>query len=264
MKNLNGADLAEFIKARQAKQVRQLRQSKHVAPKLAIIQTTDNPVISTYVRLKQAYGQDISVETEVHSEQLANVPKLIERLNHDDLVSGIIVQLPLSDPSQTDDIVNLVAPKKDVDALGKDASLPPATPTAINWLLAGYNIELKAKKIVIVGGGRLVGRPLFQQWQTSGYDVRLLNESDDVGEELKRADIIIAATGQPGILSSDMIPIGCVVVDAGVASDSGKTLGDVQPDVYQRHDVILTPQKGGVGPLTVAALFENVIRAASQ
>src|SRR5258708_1269496 len=117
MKLLNGSELAGFIKERQAKAVRGLRQAHSINPKLAIIQCNDDPVINTYVKLKKLYGSDIQVEVEVHFVEQAQIPELTEKLNKDDTVHGIIVQLPLSDVTQTDEIVNLVAPGKDVDAL---------------------------------------------------------------------------------------------------------------------------------------------------
>src|SRR4051812_5102244 len=118
MKLLDGKELAGFIKERQAKDVRRLAASK-ISPKLAIVQVKDDPVINTYVRLKKRYGGDIGIEVEQHAPKQADVPELLKQLNADESVHGIIVQLPLTDPSQTDEIVNLVAPEKDVDALGK-------------------------------------------------------------------------------------------------------------------------------------------------
>lgn len=263
MKILNGKELAEFIQERQATQVRALIQAHDIQPKLAIIVTVENPVIKLYMRLKREYGAAMRIEVDVHQVKQAEVPELIEQLNKDDSVHGIIVQLPLADPKQTDDIVNLVAANKDVDALGVNASFDPATPTAIMWLLAGYNVELRGKKILLVGRGKLVGQPLERMLLASGLEVEVADRSTkDLSKTVSEADIIITATGSPAILYADMIKLGAVVVDAGVASEDGKTVGDVAADVYERDDLTLTPVKGGVGPLTVCALFDNVIRAA--
>ena len=262
MKILNGSDLAGFIKERQAGQVRGLRQAEGIIPKLAIIVTIDHPAIDVYVRMKQRYGSDILADVVVHRVNQKEVPALITQLNADDSVHGIIVQLPLEDPIETDAIVDLVAPEKDVDALGKNASLDPATPLAILWLLAGYNVDLQGKEIVLVGRGKLVGAPLERMLRASGQDVRVLDSSHDVATELKTADVIITATGTPGLITADMIKQGAVVVDAGTASEQGKIVGDLAPDVYERDDLTITPTKGGVGPLTICALFDNVIRAA--
>lgn len=265
MKILNGADLAGFIKERQAHQVRGLRQAHHIFPKLAIVQAKDDPVINTYVRLKKQYGADILIDVEEHRVAQGAVAETIAQLNQTESVHGIIVQLPLEDPSQTDELVAMVAPEKDVDALGGGSLFEPATPMAILWLLAGYNIELQGKKVLLVGHGKLVGAPLERILRQSGVDVMVVDRStDNLTQQAQQADVIITATGSPAILYADMIKQGAIVVDAGVASEAGKTVGDLAPDVYERDDLTLTPQKGGVGPLTVCALFENVIRAAQR
>lgn len=265
MKSLNGADLAGYIKERQAREVRSLRQGSGVAPRLAIIICKDDPVIDLYVRLKRRYGDDISIDVDVHRVKQAEAPQIIKQLNDDPAVHGMIVQLPLEDPSQTESIVNLVAANKDVDALGVKPAFDPATPMAINWLLSGYGVELKGKRIVLIGQGKLVGAPLLKQYQASGHDVAVADrETKDLPALTKEADVIITAAGSPALLFSDMVKPGAVVVDAGVASEQGKTVGDVAPELYERDDLTITPVKGGVGPLTVCALFENVIRAAKS
>ncbi len=263
MKELNGRELAGYIKERQAHDVRSLLQSRRIQPKLAIIVTLNHPAIELYVRMKRRYGADILVDIDVHQIDQADVPALIKRLNDDPSVHGIIVQLPLADPRQTDEICSLVAPAKDVDALGKDATLDPATPLAILWLLAGYNVSLDGKKIVLVGRGKLVGAPLERMLIASGRDVAVADrQTPDIAAVVHEGDVIITATGVPSLITSDMIKQGAVVVDAGVAGEQGKTVGDLDPGVYERDDLTITPAKGGVGPLTICALFENVIRAA--
>lgn len=263
MKILNGQDLAEYIKERQARQVRNLRQEHGIFPRLAIIQTLDDPVIATYVRLKRLYGDDILIDVDIYTLNEDEALTKIHELNTDDSIHGIIVQLPLATKSRTEELVDSVAPEKDVDALGDKATLDPATPMAINWLLAGYNIELKDKNIVLLGHGRLVGAPLARMWRASGYSVTVLDsDTEDIAEALKDADVIVSATGSPGILTSDIVPIGSVIVDAATASENGKIVGDVAPEVRERNDLTITPERGGVGPLTVCALFDNVIRAA--
>jgi methylenetetrahydrofolate dehydrogenase (NADP+)/methenyltetrahydrofolate cyclohydrolase len=265
MKILNGSELAGFIKERQAKQVRALRQAHDIAPKLAIVVTVDNPVINVYMRLKEQYGADILIDVDVHRVKQTEVTSLLNELSDDDMVHGVIVQLPLEDPSQTDEIVNLVAPAKDVDALGQKALFDPATPMAILWLLSGYNIDLAGKRVLLIGRGKLVGAPLEKQLREMGIEVHVADRStEDLKAEALEADVIITAAGSPAILYPDMIKEGAVVVDAGVASEDGKTVGDVAEEVYARDDLTITPTKGGVGPLTVCALFENVIRAAQR
>lgn len=240
-------------------------RGQKIYPKLAIVQAKDDPVINTYVRLKKEYGADIGVEVDVHKIDQAEASKILNMLSNDDSVHGVIVQLPLADPAQTDEVVNMVTAGKDVDALGKHARFDPATPMAILWLLNGYNIELKGKKILLIGRGKLVGAPLERILKASVLDVEVIDrEIPDLSQRTLGADIIITATGSPAILFPDMIKQGAVVVDAGVASEDGKTVGDLAPEVYGRADLTLTPEKGGVGPLTVCALFENVIRAAGN
>lgn len=262
-KELNGSELAGFIKERQAKAVRGLIQEYKIQPKLAIVQTKDDPVINTYVRLKKHYGADILIHVDVHYIDQAEVRDKIAELNHDDSVHGVIVQLPMTNPEETDEILNLVDPSKDVDALGEKAQFNPATPLAIMWLLSGYNIEVKDMKIVIIGRGKLVGQPLYKQMLEADLDVEVADrDTDNLQDLILTADIIITATGSPAIIYPEMLKEGAVVIDAGVASEDGKTVGDLHPSVYDREDLVLTPVKGGVGPLTVCALFENVIQAA--
>ncbi len=265
MKLLLGKELADYIKERQARQVRALRQAHGVFPKLAIVQTIDSPVIDSYVRLKQRYGADILVDVEIYKIDQSQIMGVISRLNSDMTVHGIIIQLPLEDSSGTDQAVNAVAANKDVDGLGSDATLDPATPLAIDWLLAGFNVELSGKKIAMIGNGRLVGAPLVKMWQTRGYDITVFDRSsDNMHMQLRDFDIIVTATGVPGLLKSEDVKVGAVVVDAGTAAEHGKIVGDVANDLRSRDDVTITPEKGGVGPLTVTALFDNVIRAAQK
>ncbi|MEI6228858.1 MAG: bifunctional 5,10-methylenetetrahydrofolate dehydrogenase/5,10-methenyltetrahydrofolate cyclohydrolase [Candidatus Saccharibacteria bacterium] len=264
MRLLDGSELSGYIKERQAKQVRALRQSWRVIPKLAIIRTGENSVIDTYMRLKTVYGEDILISVDVYAPNDAELLDVIDKLNHDKSVHGIIIQLPLADVSQTDAAVNAVAPEKDVDGLGNGNVFIPATAMAINWLLVGYNVELADKKIAIVGNGRLVGAPLAQLWRDSGYDVSVYGRDADLNSVLPVADVIVTAAGVPGLIQSNMVRTGAVVVDAGTASEDGKIVGDVAASVRDRQDLTITPTRGGVGPLTIAALFDNVITAARK
>lgn len=265
MKILDGRELVGYIQERQAKQVRGLRQQWGRFPRLAIIVANEDPVIDLYVRLKQAYGEEILIDVDVHRVAQATVPTLIDTLNADDTVYGIIVQLPLADPSETDAIVNKIAPQKDVDGLGDSADYVSATATAIDWLAAGYNVTLKNRAIAIVGQGRLVGAPLAKLWLGGELSVATYDETTpDLQSELRKADVIVTATGVPGLITSSMISPGKVVIDAGTASENGQIVGDVAPEVRERQDLAITPIKGGVGPLTIAALFDNVITAARK
>ncbi|MGH7238875.1 MAG: tetrahydrofolate dehydrogenase/cyclohydrolase catalytic domain-containing protein, partial [Candidatus Saccharimonadales bacterium] len=219
-----------------------------------------------YMKLKKQYGMDILVNVDIHRIKQKEVEELLNKLNHDDNVHGIIVQLPLADPSQTDKIVREISPDKDVDGLVEHSKFEPATPMAILWLLSGYNVDMTNKVVVLVGRGKLVGAPLENMLRASGIIPSVVvKETPNGPDEIKKGDIVITATGVAGLIKPDMLKEGAVVVDAGVASEGAKTVGDVAQEVYeQREDLIITPRKGGVGPLTVCALFENVILSAQR
>ncbi|MBI3983982.1 bifunctional 5,10-methylenetetrahydrofolate dehydrogenase/5,10-methenyltetrahydrofolate cyclohydrolase [Candidatus Microgenomates bacterium] len=260
---LSGSDLAGFIKARQAKQVRQLR-GRQVRPKLAIVLSNQELASAKYVAAKQRYGSDIGVAVDVYHTQADELEEIIHRLNDATDTHGIIVQLPLPSKIKVERILNLVAPDKDVDGLAKNSRFVPPTPTAILWLLAGYNVELKDRKIAVVGRGRLVGLPLIKILTASGHDVESYDDrTEDLLLPLKAADVIISATGQARLIKAPMVKIGAVVIDAGTVESSGKLVGDVDPRLYERPDIKVSPVPGGVGPLTVCALFENLLQAAS-
>jgi methylenetetrahydrofolate dehydrogenase (NADP+)/methenyltetrahydrofolate cyclohydrolase len=217
------------------------------------------------VRLKQEYAHDILVECELHKISQGDLLPTIDTLNARDDVHGIIVQLPLADEAETQAAVERVAPEKDVDGLGVAPLFDPATPMAINWLLAAYGVDLAKKSIALVGNGRLVGAPLAKMWRESDYDVTVFTrDSTDMATQLRAFDVVVTATGVPSLITSDMVKIGAVVVDAGTASEDGTIVGDVAADVRGRDDIAITPRQGGVGPLTIAALIDNVITAARR
>jgi methylenetetrahydrofolate dehydrogenase (NADP+)/methenyltetrahydrofolate cyclohydrolase len=264
MRLLNGRDLSDYIKERQASRVRSLLQANGITPKLAIVAMDfNNPVIDIYMRLKTKYGNDILINVDIHRIPQSEAKDLLSNLNNNKDVHGIIIQLPLEEPQQTDELLNLVDPNKDVDGLASDSKFEPATALAIMWLLAGYNIEVNGKNVVLVGHGKLVGKPLERLLIASGVTPTIIDiNTPDPKAITLDADIIISATGVGGLIKPDMLQERAVVIDAGVASEGGKTIGDVAPEVYARDDLTITPVKGGVGPLTVCALFDNVIRAA--
>lgn len=281
MKILSGAEIAGYMKENQAHKVRSFK-ARRVQPKLVIIRDSDNPVIMKYVTLKQQYGEDIGVVVE---DWLASdVAEAIEKANQDLSVHGVIVQLPLKDKEQTDAILQKIAPEKDVDGLARAAlaaqkdtenyssgdiissenTFESATATAINWLLAGYDVRLDGKKIALVGHGRLVGAPLERMWRDSGYDVTVFRSHSDLSQ-LTEYDVIVSATGVPHLIKDEMIKPGAVIVDAGTASEDGVLVGDVDEAVREDAAVAaITPKVGGVGPLTVTALFEHVLIAAER
>lgn len=266
MKILSGSEVAGYMKENQAHKARSLF-GRGIRPKLVIIRDNDSPVIMKYVKLKQAYGDDIGVVVEDWARE--DVEAAICEANEDTSVHGIIVQLPLKDAEKIS-AVKLIEATKDVDGLrgineGADfvaTKFESATATAINLLLASYDIDLKNKKIALVGRGKLVGAPLERMWKNSGYDVTVFQSHSDLSE-LKDFEVIISATGAPHLIQNDMVSPGAVVVDAGTASEGGVLMGDVSEEVHKRTDLgAITPKFGGVGPLTVTTLFEHVLIAA--
>jgi len=243
-KELNGSEVVSFVKERQAKAVRGLLQEWKIQPKLAIIRTNSDPVVDSYMKIKQQYGEDILIDVDVHTITQDKALETIKRLNDDKSVHGIIVQIPLPDKTQTDEILNSVSAKKDVDGLASDTMYDAPTPVAISWLLAGHNVELRGKKIVVVGHGRLVGIPLVKMWQNSELDVTVIDKSTpQIATKLQGADIIVSATGVPGIIKTNMVKPDVLIVDAGVSSDSNGLIGDVSQDVRDLPKITITPEK---------------------
>lgn len=261
MKSLDGKELAGFIKERQYHVVAGMQRK----PKLLIIRDSDNPVITKYVGLKKRYGEDIGVIVEdFYARSTDEIREKVLAANIDTSIDGIIIQLPIMDREMTDELTALIAPEKDVDGLSSTGNFDSATATAINWLLAGYDIDLKKARIAIVGRGKLVGAPLHRMWTSSGYDVSLLHRGDDLSS-LQNYNVVVTATGVPGLITSEMISGDTTVVDAGTASEGGVLVGDVNEELRGRKDLAaITPKIGGVGPLTVTCLFEHVIEAAES
>lgn len=262
-KILSGKELAGFIKERQRHQVASLK-GQGIIPKLVIVRDSDNPVITKYVSLKQRYGADIGITVEDFFVNPNQLESTVQTLNQDPSVDAFIIQLPLINPEQTEKIVSQITPKKDVDNLSEKSPFDSATAEAINWLLAGYDIDLKTKKIAIVGKGKLVGAPLLKILQASNFQPTVFVKGDDL-TKLAQYDVIITATGVPHLITDKMVSSGTTIIDAGTASENGVLKGDVDDSVRSRDDLkAITPIIGGVGPLTVSVLFDHVITAASD
>lgn len=257
MKELNGQELADYIKERQASDVRSLK-SRSIKPKLTIFYDNNSPVIARYMALKKAYGADIGVDVDIILFSPENAAKKLKNAAKDSFTHGIIIQLPLKKVPYT--LLSQIPPEKDVDGL--NGGMPSATAEAINWLLAGHNIELHNKKLAIVGQGRLVGKPLTKMWRDSNLDVTAFDKGDDLNE-LISYDLIVTATGVAGLIKPEMVKSDAIIVDAGTTSEDGVILGDVADSIRELPDITITPKIGGVGPLTVALLFEHVIKAAN-
>lgn len=260
-KILNGRELAGFIKERQASEVRKMAKK----PTLLIIRDSDNPVITKYVNLKIKYGEDIGVNViDYCAKDSKDIAAKIKSANEDANINGIILQLPILEKDKTDELTNLISPAKDVDGLGSEPNFESATATAILWLLAGYDIDLKTKSIALVGRGKLVGAPLYKMFTASNYNVELFHHGSDL-TNIKNYDIIITATGKPGLILDDFVKPGAIIVDAGTASEDGRLKGDLAPEVRRRQDLTaITPETGGVGPLTITCLFDHLLKANQQ
>ena len=258
MKELNGREIAGYVKERQAHTVKALRSRKKF-PKLVIFYDNDSPVIEKYMSLKQAYGEDIKVEVDVIKLTANTAEEKLRAAAKDESVTGIIVQLPLAECDMK--ILDLIPLEKDVDGLRGQSDT--ATAMAIHWLLNSYGIELTGKKLAIVGHGKLVGAPLERMWKESGYDVTVYDKGSDIST-LPDCDVVVTAAGVPGLIKSEMLKYGAVVVDAGTASEGGVIKGDLDDAARERDDLTVTPKIGGVGPLTVAMLFERVLQATEQ
>lgn len=257
---LDGREVAGFIKERHRRQMGGL----HPAPALAIVANLKRPDTASFVRAKQRYGEDIGVRVEVVSPG-RSITGTIEQLNRRPDVAGIVVQLPLENPEQTDDALAAIEPAKDVDGLGPASPYEVAAVKGIMWLLAAYGIEVKAGPVGVVGQGRLVGRPLSEQLERNGAGVVRCDENTaDLAKALKDCGIIVSAAGQPGLITDSIVPAGCVLIDAGGGEVKDRVVGDIDTALYERPDLKISPVPGGVGPMTVAALFDNLLLAAAK
>jgi methylenetetrahydrofolate dehydrogenase (NADP+)/methenyltetrahydrofolate cyclohydrolase len=253
MRLLDGRAAAGYIKERHVGQALGL----DVPPRLVIVREGEDESVDSYIRAKRSYGADIGVAVEVFSETADTLVERVKALGSYMSVTGVIVQLPLAHPELTDAALAAVPVAKDVDGLAPGSTFEPATPKAIAWLLAAFNVDLAGKTVAVVGQGRLVGAPLSDRLESSGIRVLRLDKSTpDLAAALLTADVIITATGRPGLITSAMIAPNAVVVDAGAPAS------DLAPDVADRTDLTITPNPGGVGPMTVAALFDNLLIAA--
>lgn len=235
-------------------------------PFLAVILVGENPESLVYIRAKEKIALRLGIGFRLyHFSQIVpqnEIIYLLEQLNNDKSISGIIVQLPLPPKFNTQEMLDSISPQKDIDGFSGNFSSPAAA--AIINILKYYDIDLSDKKIVLLGHGRLVGQPLEKFFQKKGINVQVCDkETQHLEHFTKNADLLISATGRAGLIRSEMIKKGAIIIDAGTAEIGGKISGDVDKSVYAKTAAI-TPVPGGVGPVTVACLMENLVAAVKR
>jgi len=230
---------------------------------LAVVLIGEDPVNLAYVHAKEKKAKRFGVKFRLfHLPGIASerqISELINNLNRNKFINGIIVQLPLPESIDTEKILRLISPEKDIDGFSGDFTAPTAQ--AILEILEFYEINFQNKKIVIVGYGRLVGKPLADLLRKKGAQPIICTSNSDIATETTDADIIISATGTASLIKSEMVSEKAVVIDAGTAESHGKIRGDVDPAVFKKVRAY-TPTPGGVGPVTVACLMRNLVEAA--
>ncbi len=243
-------------------------------PKLVVILVGDNPASKIYVNNKKKMAEKVGIISEVinYPSSISEKELLvkIEELNKDEAVTAILVQLPLPEHISKENVMNTIAPEKDVDGFtpynfgklfsGEAPMVYPCTPKGILLLLDEYGVSLEGKHVVIVGRSNIVGRPLSQMILNRNATVTVCHShTKNLSEITKTADVLISAVGK-NIIEGKMIKSGCVVIDVGIFKDeNGKTRGDVDFENVSKSASYITPVPGGVGPMTIASLMLNTV-----
>ena len=276
MELIDGKELAKKIRANLKTEVDELRK-QGITPKLAVIMVGDDKASSVYVRNKSRACNEIGIEFEeflkgqdTTQEELLS---LIQELNKREDVHGILLQSPIPQHLDIREAFNLIDYKKDVDgfnpvnvgrlSIGEDAFIS-CTPHGVIRMLEEYNIPIEGKRAVIIGRSNIVGKPLIQCLLSKNATVTVCHsKTQNIGETTKEADVLIAALGRPKFVKEDMVKPGAVVIDVGInRNDEGKLVGDVDFENVAKKASYITPVPGGVGPMTIAMLMENVVKAA--
>jgi methylenetetrahydrofolate dehydrogenase (NADP+) / methenyltetrahydrofolate cyclohydrolase len=267
---MDGRTLAAKVRARVSDQVRPLGRLG-----LATVLVGDDPASDVYIRLKHTAAREVGIEpTDIRlpkETSQADVLERIDELNADDGVDGILVQTPLPGQLDTAGVQAAVDPLKDVDGLhplsvgllhlGRP-SLAPATPLGIMELLTEYGIRLEGARAVVIGRSDIVGRPVAALLTHANATVTVCHSrTQDLGLHTSVADVLVVAVGTAGLVAPDMVQRGAAVVDVGMNRTDAGPVGDVDPEVAEVAG-FLTPVPGGVGPMTIACLLENTVRAA--
>lgn len=257
------------------KRIRNEIEIKNLTPCLAVIQVGDNKASNVYVRNKHRACEEVGIKfihiklPDTISENF--VISEIERLNSDLSVNGILVQLPLPEGFDEGRVINTINPVKDVDGLTypnvgnlvlENECLVSCTPAGVMELLKMYNVSLAGKNVCIVGRSNLVGKPLIQLLLQKDATVSICHsKSLDIKNYTKMADVLIVAAGHPNLITKDMVKEGSVVIDVGINKENGSLVGDVDFEEVSKKASLITPVPGGVGPMTVASLLKNVVKA---
>ena len=248
-------------------------------PGLAVILIGDDPASKVYVGKKRRDCDRIGFKSVSHdlpsstSEQ--QLLSLIDELNDDPSIDGILVQLPLPEHINTDLVIERIRPDKDVDGfhpynIGRLVQriplLRPCTPNGVMTLLESTGQPIRGKKAVIVGASNIVGRPMTMELLLAGCTTTTTHRfTEDLETEVRQADILVVGVGKPGLVKGDWVKPGAIVIDIGInRMNDGQLVGDVEFDIAKEHAGWITPVPGGVGPMTVATLLENTLYAAEE
>lgn len=253
MQLLDGKALALIIQNQLISRIKKL----NFVPKLVIVQVGDDPASLKYVALKQKKGQELGINVIVnhYPESIKHYELLdfIQKANQDASVHGLMAQLPLPTHLNRDQVLQSISTHKDADGLTPNSPCQPAAVVGILNLLKHYQIDIRGKNTVIINDSKLVGLPLSTQFTKDGATVTVLNKhTKDILPFTQHADILISATGVPKLITGTHIKPGCVVVDVGYPSD-------VDFDSVAPKASFLTPNPGGVGPMTIISLFSNLL-----
>lgn len=272
---LDGKETAKQIKIELKEKIKTLKETYNKVPTIAIVLVGNNPASEIYVRNKIKAAsfvgmnhQLVKLDESITMEELLNE---VERLNNDQDVSGIIVQLPLPNHLDEQIVINHINNEKDADGFGLlnkgklFSGLPclrPATPLGIMYLLEKYNIELEGKRAIVIGRSNIVGKPMALMLLEKNATVTIAHSrTKNLKELTKEADVVVVAVGKAKFVTEDMVKEGAVIVDVGINRIDGVLYGDVDFENVEKKASYITPVPGGVGPLTIAMLLLNTVTA---
>ncbi len=277
-KILSGKEVSARIKEKLKAEVAALTE-KGVTPGLAVVIVGDDPASKVYVGRKEAMCAELGMHSEKYAlpaeTEQAELLALIERLNADNNIHGILVQLPLPKHLDEKAVIAAISPEKDVDAfhpvnVGKimigDYDFVPCTPAGIMELIAESGVEIEGKNCVVIGRSNIVGKPMSMLLLHKNGTVTICHSrTKNLAEITRGADILVAAVGRAGFVTADMVKEGAVVIDVGMNRlENGKLVGDVDFDAVEPVASAITPVPGGVGPMTISMLMQNTLTAATR